>query len=239
MKSSNATTLLHFFAATLAILWLGSARAASYTDYSDDTRNPAMAPIQDRPGLPRVLLIGDSISIGYTVPVRAMLAGTTNVHRIPENGGSTTNGLAKLDNWLGTNRWDVIHFNWGLHDLKLNDDGSQWVRLDSYETNLRRLIARLKRTGAKLVFATTTPVPQGVRGVKRDAVDPPRYNEVARRIMERDGVAIDDLYLHALPRLDAIQIPVNVHFKTEGSAVLATAVATSIRTALQSKPKSP
>ena len=38
--------------------------------------NPAMVEIQDVPGLPRVLLIGDSISIGYTLPVRGLLQGT-------------------------------------------------------------------------------------------------------------------------------------------------------------------
>ena len=86
----------------------------SVSDYSTAPANPAMRPIQDVPGLPRMLLIGDSISIGYTLPVRERLAGKANVHRIPENGGPTTNGLARLDAWLGTQRWDVIHFNWGL-----------------------------------------------------------------------------------------------------------------------------
>src|SRR5262245_37283987 len=65
-------------------------------DYSDRPANPAMAPVQDEPKLPRVLLIGDSISIGYTLPVRKRLAGVANVHRIPANGGPTTNGLAHV-----------------------------------------------------------------------------------------------------------------------------------------------
>ena len=38
-------------------------------------------PIQDNPALPRVLLIGDSISIGYTLPVRELLDGRANLHR--------------------------------------------------------------------------------------------------------------------------------------------------------------
>src|SRR5882757_11342750 len=78
----------------------------------------AMAEITDDPKLPRVLLIGDSISIGYTLDTRELLAGKANVHRIPTNGGPTTSGLANLDAWLGEGKWDVIHFNWGLHDLK-------------------------------------------------------------------------------------------------------------------------
>ena len=66
--------------------------------------NPAFAPVQDVAGLPRVLLIGDSISIGYTLDVRELLKGKANVHRIPTNGGPTTNGLANLSKWLGDSK---------------------------------------------------------------------------------------------------------------------------------------
>jgi acyl-CoA thioesterase-1 len=50
--------------------------------------------------LPRVLLIGDSISIGYTIPTRKLLKGKANVHRIPVNGGPTTRGLEQVENWV-------------------------------------------------------------------------------------------------------------------------------------------
>jgi acyl-CoA thioesterase-1 len=102
-------------------------------DFSDSDANPAMRPITDDPKLPRVLLIGDSISIGYTLEVRKLLAGKANVHRNPGNGGPTINGLARLDEWLGTSRWDVIHFNWGLHDLKVLTNGQHQVELAQYE----------------------------------------------------------------------------------------------------------
>src|SRR3954449_12259411 len=124
-------------------------------------QSPAFAPVVDNPELPRVLLIGDSISIGYTVPVRKALAGRANVHRIPENGADTVNGLKKIDSWLGDSRWDVIHFNWGLHDLKVTADGGRQVPLETYERNLKALVARLQTTGARLIWATTTPVPEG------------------------------------------------------------------------------
>jgi hypothetical protein len=101
--------------------------------------SPAFAPVTDAPGLPRVLLIGDSISIGYTVPVQKLLAGKANVHRVPDNAGPTTHGVQFLETWLGNERWDVIHFNFGLHDLKLMWDGEHQVRVEDYERNLRRL----------------------------------------------------------------------------------------------------
>src|SRR5262249_9056899 len=119
--------------------------------------DPALAPTQDDPKLPRVLLIGDSISIGYTPPARKLLAGTANVPRIPTNGGPTINGLKNLDKWLGDGKWDVIHFNWGLHDLRTDEKGKHQVPLDEYEKNLRTLVKRLKATKAKLIWASTTP----------------------------------------------------------------------------------
>jgi lysophospholipase L1-like esterase len=205
----------------------------SASDYSNDPANPAMRPIQDVPGLPRVLLMGDSISIGYTLPVREQLAGKANVHRIPENGGPTTNGLAKLDAWLGNQRWDVIHFNWGLHDLKLMGNGQQQVALPDYERNLDHLVERLKQTGAQLIWASTTPVPEGKLATARSSKDVPLYNEAARRVTAKRGVLVNDLYAFALPQLSKVQITNNVHFTREGSAVLAKPVAEAILACLK------
>src|SRR5438105_12012509 len=97
--------------------------------------DPAFAQVKDDPALPRVLIIGDSISIGYTVPTRKLLEGKANVHRIPENGGPTTAGLKNVKKWLGEGKWDVIHFNWGLHDIKM-DAGKHQVPVGEYEKNL-------------------------------------------------------------------------------------------------------
>ncbi len=205
-------------------------------------RRAAFTPIEDDPNLPRVLLIGDSISIGYTLATREFLKAEANVHRPPTNCGPTSRGLAHIEAWLGDSRWDVIHFNWGLHDLKYVDaegrntspeKGRQQVPPDAYERNLETLVARLKKTKAKLVFATTTPVPPNEG--KRVAGDARNYNKIARRVMAKHDVAIDDLHGFALARLDAIQLPHNVHFKPEGSRVLASQVAASIREALAAK----
>ena len=208
---------------------------ASYSHSSDSPENPAMQPVPDNPSLPRVLLIGDSISIGYTLPVRQQLAGTANVHRIPENGGPTTLGLAKLEAWLGTNRWDVIHFNWGLHDLKLQPDGRHLVPVAEYEQNLSKLVARLQGTGAVLIWATTTPVPPAVKGPARNPADVALYNAVALRVMRPAGVRINDLYGFAERRRPRIQVPQNVHFTAEGSAQLAQPVVRAIRGALKDR----
>lgn len=199
------------------------------------------APIEDVAGLPRVLLIGDSISQGYTVPVRKLLEGKANVHRIPQNGGSTRIGLAKTEEWLGDSKWDVIHFNWGLHDLMFSPesqpDSAQYEKdqLALYEKNLQLLTARLKQTGAALIWASSTPVP--------DEMNSPRspshrsrmvkiYNDVAAKVMAENGIPIDDLYTYVAPVLEKMQKPHDVHFGSEGSDFLAVKVAADITKAL-------
>ncbi|MFT5469404.1 MAG: hypothetical protein ACI8UO_004525 [Verrucomicrobiales bacterium] len=206
----------------------------------------AMAPVEDVAGLPRVLLIGDSISIGYTVPVQQLLKGKANVHRPRANCGPTTSGIANLDAWLKTGgedkKWDVIHFNWGLHDLKymgpnggnLADpkaaDSKQQVPPAEYEKNLRALVERLEATGAKLIWRNTTPVAEGTKG--RVPGDSAKYNAIAAKIMEEKGIPTDDQFTFASERLEEIQLPANVHFKPEGSKALAGQAVIAITKAL-------
>lgn len=194
--------------------------------------NPALQPIEDVPGLPRVLLIGDSISIGYTIPTRKLLEGKANVHRIPTNGGPTSNGIKHLDAWLGDSKWDVIHFNFGLHDLRLDAEGKHQVELADYQVNLRKLAEKMVATVAKVIWCTTTPVPEGDLKPPRSNDDVIAYNNAAKEALDGLDIAVDDLYSYALPQLAEIQIPVNVHFTGEGSKVLAKQVAESIRAAL-------
>lgn len=195
------------------------------------------APVTDDPALPRVLLIGDSISIGYTQPVRDLLRSAANVHRIPENGGPSSRGLQQLDRWLGTGNWAVIHFNFGLHDIKIDPEGRPLTTPEEYERNLRALVIRLQATGARLIFATTTPVPARLDGgPRRNSADVIERNDIARRIMKELHVPIDDLYTVAFARLGEVQRPFNVHFTDEGSRILGERVAAAIRSLLPSAP---
>ena len=203
-----------------------------------ELRDKALTPIEDIPSLPRVLLIGDSISIGYTLETRKLLSGKANLHRIPTNGGPTSKGIKNIDEWLGDKKWDIIHFNWGLHDLcylnpkkekdpKDKVNGKLRYPIESYEDNLRILVKRLKATGAKLIWASTTPVPEGEPG--RFKGDEIKYNAVAEKIMKENGIVINDLHTHALKRLGDIQLPGgNIHYNSEGHCYLARKVAESI-----------
>ena len=190
--------------------------------------------------LPKVLIIGDSISIGYFKPLQEQLKDVAVVTHNEGNAQHTAYGLKKLDEWLGDTRWDVIHFNFGLHDLKYVDEqgrntsvetGKHQIPTDQYEQNLDKIVTRLQKTGAKLIFATTTPVPD--RTGFRAKGDAAIYNRAAEKVMNKYGVQIDDLYSFALPRLNEIQREHNVHFNEKGSEQLAEQVEKSIIKALE------
>ena len=193
---------------------------------------PEFASVEDVAGLPRVLLLGDSISIGYTLQVREGLKGKANVHRPPFNCGPTTRGLQSIGQWLGDKKWDVIHLNWGLHDLKYmgpnnenladpaDEKNHQQVPPAEYEKNLGKLVERLKKTNAKLIWRNTTPVPEGAKG--RVVGDSAKYNAIAAKVMNQHGVAIHDMFSFVQPKMAELMQPKgNVHFKKAGSQVLA------------------
>ena len=196
-----------------------------------------MAPIEEVKGLPNVLIIGDSISIGYTLPTRALLKEKVNLHRIPTNGGPTIKGVSEIEKWLGTKKWDLIHFNWGLHDLKyMGKDGTNLVPkekggivqvpLADYEKNLEKLVIRMKNSTTKLVWRNTTPIPPGSKA--RYVGDSVKYNQAADRVMKKHGVPTLDLYTPSKKNMKDWMKKANVHYHAHGSQALAELVAKDI-----------
>lgn len=186
--------------------------------------------VGDVPGLPRVLLIGDSVSRGYTQAVRKELNGKANVHRAPENCGPTANGLRKIDVWLGQEKWDVIHFNFGIHDRA--------TPLVDYTKRLEELLERLEKTGAKIVWASTTPIPDDP-AKKQSAASIVERNVAAAMLMKKRGHSIDDLFSEISPKLDTLQNPNDVHFNAAGYDFLGAQVAVSILAVLERNPAGP
>ncbi len=198
------------------------------------------------PSLPNVLILGDSISIGYTLQVRELLKGKANVYRPtnpsgtrPENCSGSAKGVAKLNRWISDTDWSVIHFNWGLHDLKHvkeagkhsksnNPNSPTLATIEIYSQNLESIVDQLKATDARLVFATTTPVVEGTLNPLREADAPLRYNAAALEVMKANDIRVNDLYAFTEPHLQEWQLPKNVHFNAAGSAALAKQVATVI-----------
>lgn len=179
--------------------------------------------VEDDPKLPRVLLIGDSISRGYTLATRKAMAGKANVHRAPENCGPTSNGLKKLEIYLGDGKWDVIHFNFGIHDRSTPSA--------EYQARLEKIIERLKVTNAKLIWASSTPIPAGTKYGNPEVIV--QKNEEAAAIMTKHGIPIDDIYTAILPHVEATRNAGDVHFSEDGYRLMGAQVAQSIEQALK------
>ncbi len=196
------------------------------------SKNPAMAFAANDPKLPNVLIIGTSISIGYTPYVREILAGVANTYRIPENSNSTEVAMAKIDFWLGDMKWDVIHVNFGLHDLKYTfGDKEQDVPPTLYKSNLRKLLRRMCDTGAKVIWANTSYYPEKCTP-RRDVGDDALYNDLALEVLkEFPQIVVDDQYSLTKANPDNQQ-PNNVHFKPEGYRQQAVQASEFIKAAL-------
>lgn len=193
---------------------------------------------------PKVLLIGDSISIGYTSQVQQQLVDIAYVERIDGNAASTMNGLKKIDSWLHGKNFDIIHFNWGLHDIAYrNEDsphknkldklnGKKKVEIEDYRSNLKNLVERLRKTGAVLIWASTTAVPDNEPG--RFPKDVVAYNSAASIIMQNNGIITNDLYsISKSFDQNMLVAPNNVHFSKLGSLILANNVAEAIKRQVQ------
>lgn len=198
---------------------------------------------------PKVLILGDSISLGYTPVVKAKLADVADVSRPRENCQHSAYGLKMIDKWLGQEKWDVIHFNWGIWDTHMLDEAGALVRDEAtakgplhlrhtpeqYRENLTTLVKRLKGTGAKLIWASTTPIMR-YKGKRYD--DLTALNKIAAEIMKEHEVAIDDLYEFTLPNIAKLQSGDKVHFTAPGNEELGKKVSEEIRKALPAAKKS-
>ena len=188
---------------------------------------------QERP-LPRVVLIGDSIRMGYAPLVAKRLDGKAIVISAAPNGEDSGNVLKNLDEWVVNEKPDVVHINAGLHDLKLKDNSYQ-VPLVDYEKNLKTILERIrKETNATVIFATTTPIldnlhAQREAGFDRFEADVQKYNIAAMSVMKQAGVSINDLHeLVDSSGKEKLMGGDGTHYTQEGYELLAAAVTDGI-----------
>jgi hypothetical protein len=199
----------------------------------------ANSDLADNSELPYVLLIGDSISQGYTPIVRENLKTFANVLRPKTNCGDTLNGIKNISEWLGDRDWDVIHFNWGLHDLcyrnpeskvygfRDKEKGKISVPIDQYEENLEILVEKMLPHGKRLVWCNTSFIPEGEAG--RFTGDDIKYNDVAKQVMMNHDIKVNDI--HSLTSSfdeDFFIAPGDVHFTPTANNLLAKQVSDMI-----------
>jgi len=187
---------------------------------------------EKKPELPKVVLVGDSIRIGYAPLVAKKLEGKAIVVSVKDNGGDSANVLKNLDAWVIAEKPAVVHLNCGLHDLKCVKTTKEYqVKLDDYRSNLKEIVARIRKdTNAGIVFASTTPIiderhAQRKANFDRFEKDVVRYNETAISVMKEAGVPVHDLHwlVHA-NNADKLLGADGTHYTREGYERLAEAV---------------
>jgi lysophospholipase L1-like esterase len=195
---------------------------------------------QEKP-LPRVVLVGDSIRMGYAPLVAKQLAGKAVVISAEPNGEDSGNVLRHLDEWVIKEKPDVVHLNAGLHDLKVLKEKPHQVALADYETNLKTIVDRIrKETKARIVFATSTPIidnlhAQRKAGFDRFEADVQKYNSAAVTVMKQLGIPVNDLHELVESRgREKIMGPDGTHYTEEGYAILADAVTEHVTRSLNS-----
>ena len=185
----------------------------------------------------KVFLIGDSIRMAYEPMVRDLLKDTCEVKAPAENCRFAAYVLNSLRFWDAPLREaDVIHFNAGLWDLvRLYPEDGCFTPLDFYLATMVKIVRELKKTGSKLIFATTTPCdprkaflttpfPPAIRNE-----DVRQYNEAACALMERENVPVNDLYAVIAQDVEGLISDDWIHPNEAGRTVLAEAVAGKIR----------
>ena len=183
----------------------------------------------------QVILIGDSIRMGYQETVCQQLADVAQIWGPGQNGGDSANVRAHLDEWALNRPAAVLHLNCGLHDIKKPfDTGCAQVALDQYEDNLRDIFSRLRDSGrARVVWATTTPVDEDLhhrnKGFDRFEADVKAYNSAAVALAAEFELQVDDLH-HTMTEAGpaAHLTPDGVHFTPAGSQLLGGAVAAGL-----------
>ena len=187
----------------------------------------------------QVFLMGDSIRIGYQATVASELAGLAEIVGREENGSNSKHTRARLDAWLEGVDPDIVHINCGLHDIARTPKNAKnnAIPPELYEENLESIVSRLReRTHADILWATTTPVDEekhAVKGFDRFDDDVVAYNDIARQVMERLRVPINDLYAFVREiGPDKIWDYDGCHYTEEGKAILGRRVAEVLRAIL-------
>lgn len=144
---------------------------------------------QSQTSVPRMLILGDEVSLSYLHNLRKEFAGKYLIHHPPENCRGTTN-WERLPMWLGPYRqagyeWDVIVFNFGLGDL--NTESS------AYRAALKSIVPQLRATKAKLIWLSTTPLPNGWEANPTSTGKKMSRIEAQAKIKELNAIASEEV----------------------------------------------
>ena len=171
----------------------------------------------------KIVLIGDSIRMGYDAYVEEKLKGKAEVLYPKENCGFSQNVLLNLSGWKADGNWgddvDLVHWNAGLWDAAHLMDEDTITIPEQYAMTLTRIVKRIRMLfpKARIVFATSTSVLEDKYGKDfwRKNADIRRFNGIARQVFAETDVVIDDLYTVMLEAPDSERSDMS-HFYTPG-----------------------
>ncbi len=196
--------------------------------------------------LPKLYVIGDSISIQYGPYLEKYTQGTWQYDRksdagqaaqnldVPTgaNGGDSRMVLEFLKTKLQDQsfRPDVLLLNCGLHDIKRNAD-TDAIQVDSasYRSNLKSILKLLEERNIHPIWLRTTPVEDErhnsrSKAFKRYARDLDAYNAIADEVIAQNNVASIDLYSFT-KNLGSEHFIDHVHYDEEARAAQAAYIA--------------
>lgn len=183
----------------------------------------------------KILLIGDSIRLGYDKYVRLALKNDAEVIFPEENCRSSAYVLRSLYFWKDSLKLDesieLIHWNAGLWDDLILADGKPLFPLEQYKENIRRICYHFKAwfPNAKMIFATSTPVIEEMfNGCIRYNKNTEKYNAAACEIIAENGGYIDDLYSVMLACPPKYRSDMTHFYTREGTEMITNAVLKSI-----------
>lgn len=149
----------------------------------------------------KIVLIGDSIRKGYDRFVKLAFKEVANVCYTEDNCRFAAYVLRHIYDWKnefgGGGDVDLVHWNAGLWDSLIMEDGEPVAPVEIYKYYIERVCKLIKSSfpKAKVIFATSTPVREELFGVlKRYNKDIEMYNAVAVEIAQKYGFEINDLY---------------------------------------------
>ena len=150
----------------------------------------------------KIVLIGDSIRMGYDKYVKESLAGIAEVYYPEENCKFAEYVLRFIGEWKKRGEWpsdiDLVHWNAGLWDVLDVDGEGPLTSLEYYKEAIGRIDRRIRRIfpNAKIVFATSTSVDEEnyKNCHKRNNKTIREYNEAAVSVLSGTDTVINDLY---------------------------------------------
>ena len=192
------------------------------------------APSPNKTALPQLLVVGDSISLGYAPQLFAALDGVYEGQHDPVNAGNAAKGAQCASTWVGNGTWDLVTFNFGLHSLDFPAT-SETETLANYTAHVRAVALTMRPRARKLLWVDTTPVPLNVTsGPGRRNRDVIAYNAAAAELMAELGIESCSAYgavMAACPptsgppdrtyRSCPLQSPGGVHFPGHYDVIVA------------------